>query len=55
MSLDLTIGALANAYRSGALTPAALVEKLLVERRKHAAHNIWISVVADEALRATSA
>ncbi len=52
MSLDLTIGTLANAYRSGALTPAALVEKLLVERRKHAAHNIWISVVTDEALRA---
>ena len=52
MSLDLTIGTLANAYRSGALTPTALVEKLLVERRKHAAHNIWISVVTDEALRA---
>ena len=52
MSLDLTIGALANAYRSGALTPTALVEKLLVERRKHAAHDIWISVVTDEALRA---
>ena len=52
MSLDLTIGALANAYRSGALTPTALVEKLLVERRKHAAHEIWISVVTDEALRA---
>ena len=52
MSLDLTISALANAYRSGALTPAALVEKLLAERRKHAVHNIWISVVPDEALRA---
>jgi allophanate hydrolase len=52
MSLDLTIGTLASAYRSGALSPAALVEKLLVERRKHAAHNIWISVVTDEALRA---
>ena len=52
MSLDLTIGALANAYRSGELTPTALVEKLLVERRKYAVHNIWISVVPDEALRA---
>jgi len=52
MSLDLTIGTLANAYRSGALSPAALVEKLVVERRKHATHNIWISVVTDEALRA---
>jgi allophanate hydrolase len=52
MSLDLTIGALANAYQSGELTPAALVERLLVERRKHAVHNIWISVVPDEALRA---
>jgi allophanate hydrolase len=52
MSLDLTIGALANAYRSGALSPAALVENLLMERRKHAAHNIWISEVPDDALRA---
>jgi len=52
MSLDLTIGTLASAYRSGALSPIALVEKVLVERRKHAAHNIWISVVTDEALRA---
>jgi allophanate hydrolase len=52
MSLDLTLDALASAYRTGALTPAALVEKLIVERRKHSAHNIWISVVTDDALRA---
>jgi len=30
MSLDLTIGTLANAYRSGTLSPVALVEKLLI-------------------------
>ena len=52
MSLDLTLDTLAHAYRSGALTPAALVEKLIVERRRHSAHNIWISVVTDDALRA---
>ena len=52
MSLDLTLTNLTDAYRSGTLTPAALVEKLLVERRRHAAHNIWISEVPDEALRA---
>ena len=51
MSLDLTITSLAESYRSGALTPAALVEKLLVERRKYPAHNIWISEVSDDALR----
>jgi allophanate hydrolase len=51
MSRDLTISALAAAYCSRALTPAALVEELIVERRKHAAHNIWISEVGDDALR----
>jgi allophanate hydrolase len=52
MSLDLTLDTLAGAYQSGALTPTALVEQLLVDRRKHSAHNIWISEVTDDALRA---
>ncbi|HEV7605809.1 MAG TPA: allophanate hydrolase [Steroidobacteraceae bacterium] len=52
MSLDLTISALAAAYRSRAMTPAALVEKLLVARREHAADNIWVSEVGEDALRA---
>ena len=52
MSLDLTLTNLTGAYRSRALTPAALVEKILVERRRHSAHNIWISEVSDDALRA---
>ena len=52
MSLDLTLDTLASAYRSGTLTPMALVEQLLVERRRHSAHNIWISEVSDDALRA---
>jgi allophanate hydrolase len=51
MSLDLTIATLAQAYRARALTPAALVEQLIVERRKHAANNIWISEVSDASLR----
>ncbi len=52
MSLDLSIATLSSAYRSRTLTPAALVEKLLVERRRHVAHHIWISEVSDDALRA---
>ena len=52
MSLDLTISALSRAYRSGALRPTALVEKLLHERTKHRAHNIWISEVDPAALLA---
>jgi allophanate hydrolase len=52
MTMDLTIASLAHAYRARTLTPAALVEELLKKRRKHAAHNIWISEVDDEALRA---
>jgi len=52
MTLDLTIATLSTAYRAGTLTPLALVERLLVERRKHAAHHIWISEVSDDALRA---
>jgi allophanate hydrolase len=52
MSLDLSIATLAAAYQSGALTPTSLVEDLLLERRKQAAHNIWISEVSDDDLRA---
>jgi allophanate hydrolase len=52
MSRDLSIATLAGAYQSGTLTPTALVEHLLEERRKHAAHNIWISEVTDDELRA---
>jgi allophanate hydrolase len=52
MTLDLSCTTLSAAYRSGALTPMALVEKLLTERRRHTAHNIWISEVPDETLRA---
>jgi allophanate hydrolase len=42
MSLDLTIGTLANAYRSGALSPAALVEKAAGRATQHAAHNMHL-------------
>jgi allophanate hydrolase len=52
MSLDLSITTLAGAYRAGTLTPATLVEKLLIERRRHASHHLWISEVPDESLRA---
>ncbi|HEU5134062.1 MAG TPA: allophanate hydrolase [Steroidobacteraceae bacterium] len=52
MSLDLSITTLRRAYLDGSLTPSALVEKLLVERGKHAGHNIWISKVSEDALRA---
>ena len=52
MSLDLTLSTLSSAYCSGALTPAALIEEILAERRRHAAHNIWIAEVGDGALRA---
>jgi allophanate hydrolase len=52
MTFDLSISTLLSAYRSLALTPVALVERLLVERRKHTAHNIWISEVPDDALLA---
>jgi allophanate hydrolase len=52
MTLDLSLPALAQGYRSGALTPLALVEALIVKRREFARHNIWISEVDDDALRA---
>jgi allophanate hydrolase len=48
----VTIAALSAAYRARTLTPLALIERLLVERRRHAGYNIWISEVSDDALRA---
>jgi allophanate hydrolase len=51
MSLDLAISSLAHAYRAGTLTPSKLVDRLIAERAKHTAHNIWISSVDDAALR----
>jgi len=51
MSVDLTISSLTRAYRAGTLTPGNLVERLLAERGKLAAHNIWISTVDAAALR----
>ena len=51
MSRDLTISTLAKGYQSRALSPALLVEELIVERREHAANNIWISEVSDASLR----
>jgi len=51
MTLDLTIASLSRAYRAGTLTPSKLVDRLIAERAKHAAHNIWISSVDDAALR----
>ena len=52
MSLDLTIGSLCRAYRSGALKPTALVESLIQERNRQRARHIWISEVDDAGLRA---
>jgi allophanate hydrolase len=52
MSLDLTIETLETAYRTGVLTPSQLVEMLIEARRGYSRHNIWISQVSDDALRA---
>jgi allophanate hydrolase len=51
MTLDLTISSLSRAYRAGTLTPSKLVERLIAEREKHTANNIWISSVDDASLR----
>jgi allophanate hydrolase len=51
MMPSLDLASLATAYRSRALTPLALIEQLLVERRRHAANNIWITELDDETLR----
>jgi allophanate hydrolase len=52
MTLDLSLSALTRDYQSGALTPLHVVEQLIAKRREHGSHNVWISQVEDEALRA---
>ena len=52
MTPALNIDALAQAYRTGALTPLALVELLIERRRATRSYNIWIREVDDDALRA---
>ncbi len=48
----LTIAALRRAYRSGALTPTALVELVLERLAGDDAHRVWISRFDATALRA---
>jgi allophanate hydrolase len=50
--LDLSITTLAGAYRSGTLTPLALVESLIERRREFRSYNLWIHEINDETLRA---
>jgi allophanate hydrolase len=50
MTLDLSITSLRSRYAARELTPSQLVESLIATRRD--AHNIWISRVSDDALRA---
>jgi len=52
MTLDLSITSLARRYAARDLTPSQLIESLLAARHTFDAHNIWISDVSDEALRA---
>jgi allophanate hydrolase len=52
MTLDLSINSLARRYAARDLTPSQLIESLLATRHDFDAHNIWISDVSDEALRA---
>jgi allophanate hydrolase len=52
MTLDLSLASLARGYRSGALTPLDVMESLIGQRREFAGHNLWISQVDDDALRA---
>ena len=49
--INLSLDSLSAAYRSGALTPLQVVEFVIEQRCKYAAHNIWISQIDDEALR----
>ena len=52
MSLDLSISSLRGRYAARELTPSQLVESLIATRGESNAHNIWISQVGDDALRA---
>lgn len=50
-TLNLTIPALHTAYRSGTLTPAQLLDELLIRCDSYAAHNIWITRLSREQLQ----
>jgi allophanate hydrolase len=52
MTLDLSITTLRGRYIARELTPSQLVESLLATRHSFDAHNIWISLVSEAALRA---
>jgi allophanate hydrolase len=52
MKTDLSITTLRGRYATRELTPSRLVESLIATRNDFAAHNIWISQVGDDALRA---
>ena len=52
MTRDLGIASLARAYAARELRPSELAEELLAWRGRHASHNIWISEVPADALRA---
>ena len=49
--MNLGITALLNAYRSGEITPRALVEWLIEAQRQPDTHNVWISSVGASDLR----
>jgi len=49
--MNLSISALHDLYRQGALTPRALLGQLRLRIGAHAAHNVWICVLDDAALR----
>ena len=50
--INLSLDSLLAAYRSRALTPLQVVEFICEQRRRYTSHNIWISQVDDDALRA---
>ncbi len=52
MSLDLSITSLRGRYAVRELTPSQLVESLIATRNSFASHNLWISQVSDDSLRA---
>jgi len=49
--IDLSLESLSAAYRTGALTPLAVVDFIIAQRRKFSAHNIWIAELPDDDLR----
>jgi len=52
MTPDLGIASLARRYAARELTPSQLVESLIAARNSFDTHNIWISQVGEESLRA---